>query len=197
MDQHRAASAYSHDDEYGISRGKYNDHHRRDYTGRSGGSRRGRSGSRSRSRSRSPAGVPVRYQGQDLDRRRNVGSRDRGYDEERRLKMERLRRENEEEERRQREATEESLAKQRAMEEDKTAVNQIKEFTEEELEGLSTEEQMKLMMGIGDFGSSKGKAVKDNQVGASRGAVSKSKARKYRQYMNRKGGFNRALDKMK
>jgi U4/U6.U5 tri-snRNP-associated protein 3 len=42
----------------------------------------------------------------------------------------------------------------------------------------------------------KGKPVEDNHVGAGTGAVSKHKARKYRQYMNRKGGFNRPLDKV-
>ena len=33
-------------------------------------------------------------------------------------------------------------------------------------------------------------------AGAASGAMSKSKQRKYRQYMNRTGGFNRALDKI-
>ena len=51
--------------------------------------------------------------------------------------------------------------------------------------------------GFGGFESTKGKAVKDNQTGASKGAAAKGKARVYRQYMNRRGGFNRALDTMK
>ena len=51
-------------------------------------------------------------------------------------------------------------------------------------------------MGFGGFGTTKGKAVEDNQSSAARGASSKNKGRKYRQYMNRKGGFNRPLDKM-
>jgi U4/U6.U5 tri-snRNP-associated protein 3 len=66
----------------------------------------------------------------------------------------------------------------------------------EELEGLSEEEQMQRMLGFSGFGSTKGEAVKDNQTSAARGAAAKNKARKYRQYMNRKGGFNRPLDKM-
>lgn len=57
-------------------------------------------------------------------------------------------------------------------------------------------EKMRIMMGFGGFGTTKGKAVADNQHGAARGAASKNKGRKYRQYMNRKGGFNRPLDKM-
>eukprot|EP01039_Chlorochromonas_danica_P008893 gene8895-9812_t len=58
------------------------------------------------------------------------------------------------------------------------------------------EEQLEDMLGFTGFGSTKGKAVSDNQQGAAAGAVSKHKARKYRQYMNRKGGFNRPLQKM-
>ena len=57
-------------------------------------------------------------------------------------------------------------------------------------------QQMMNLLGFGGFGSTKGKAVVDNKVGASKGAVQKNKGRKYRQYMNRKGGFNRPLDKM-
>mmetsp|Transcript_37679 Transcript_37679/g.80482 ORF Transcript_37679/g.80482 Transcript_37679/m.80482 type:complete len:183 (-) Transcript_37679:248-796(-) len=56
--------------------------------------------------------------------------------------------------------------------------------------------EMMRMMGFGGFDSTKGKAVADNQTTAARGAASKNKGRKYRQYMNRKGGFNRPLDKM-
>ena len=58
------------------------------------------------------------------------------------------------------------------------------------------QQQMMAMMGFGGFGTTKGKAVSDNQLSASSGAAQKNKARKYRQYMNRKGGFNRPLDKM-
>ena len=111
--------------------------------------------------------------------------------------MDRLRRENDEEERRLRETAEACRKREDEIEaKNQSAANIIKEFTNEDLEGLSVEEQMNLMMGIGGFGSTKGKAVKDNKVGAARGAAAKSKARKYRQYMNRKGGFNRPLDKM-
>lgn len=66
----------------------------------------------------------------------------------------------------------------------------------EELEGLDEEEQMQKLFGFGGFDSTKGKPVADNQNSASTGLASKNKARKYRQYMNRKGGFNRPLDKM-
>ena len=43
------------------------------------------------------------------------------------------------------------------------------------------------------FDSTKGKQVEGNDMGA----ISKTKQRKYRQYMNRKGGFNRELDAIK
>lgn len=113
-------------------------------------------------------------------------------DEERRARMAKLRADNDEEERRL-EADAVEANNEKASKEELT---KIKEFTQEDLEGLTEEEKMMKMMGIEGFSTTKGKAVKDNQVGASRGAAAKSKARKYRQYMNRKGGFNRALDKM-
>ncbi|AEO56404.1 hypothetical protein MYCTH_106950 [Thermothelomyces thermophilus ATCC 42464] len=50
-------------------------------------------------------------------------------------------------------------------------------------------DDMAAMMGFGGFGSTKGKKVLGNNVGAAR----KEKPTKYRQYMNRIGGFNRPL----
>ena len=44
---------------------------------------------------------------------------------------------------------------------------------------------------VGGFDSSKGKKHDDF------GAVDLQKGRKYRQYMNRRGGFNRELDEIK
>ena len=73
----------------------------------------------------------------------------------------------------------------------------IIEVNPEELEGLDEEEQMKALLGFGGgFGSTKGEKVEDNHISSARGAAAKNKARKYRQYMNRKNGFNRPLDKM-
>ncbi len=106
---------------------------------------------------------------------------------ERRIRMERLRAENE---------AEEKMAIARRS---TTATDQppeARKITEEELRGLDEEEQMNLFMGFGDFSTTKGKAVKDNHTTSARGAVAKNKARKYRQYMNRKGGFNRPLDNL-
>ncbi|KJA27498.1 hypothetical protein HYPSUDRAFT_35414 [Hypholoma sublateritium FD-334 SS-4] len=52
---------------------------------------------------------------------------------------------------------------------------------------------MMAMMGVTGFGSTKGKQVPGNQEGS----ADVKKARTWRQYMNRRGGFNRPLDKIK
>lgn len=63
--------------------------------------------------------------------------------------------------------------------------------TPADLEGKSPEEQEMLkIMGFCGFDSTKGKKVEDNVEGE----VHVVLKRKYRQYMNRKGGFNRPLD---
>jgi U4/U6.U5 tri-snRNP-associated protein 3 len=72
--------------------------------------------------------------------------------------------------------------------------NDATESDDEEID--DEQRQMMQMMGFGGFGTTKGKSVGDNQTSAARGAAAKNKGRKYRQYMNRKGGFNRPLDKM-
>ena len=77
------------------------------------------------------------------------------------------------------------------------AKESIIEVNQEDLEGLEEEEQMKRLLGFsGGFGSTKGQSVDDNQSSAARGVAGKNKARKYRQYMNRKNGFNRPLEQM-
>ncbi|KAJ4941631.1 hypothetical protein JOQ06_011509 [Pogonophryne albipinna] len=65
-------------------------------------------------------------------------------------------------------------------------------ISEEDMEGKTEEEiEMMKLMGFGSFNSTKGKKT-DGSVNAF--AVNTSMKRKYRQYMNRKGGFNRPLD---
>jgi U4/U6.U5 tri-snRNP-associated protein 3 len=72
--------------------------------------------------------------------------------------------------------------------------------SDEEHEDETQEEKqtrlMQQMLGFGDFGSTKNTAVSTNQTTAATGVAAKNKARKYRQYMNRKNGFNRPLEKM-
>jgi len=123
------------------------------------------------------------------------------YDIERRQRMARLREELEMEDK---EMT--SLERQQ-QDNDGTNVNhepyhtvrpqeEIVEVNPEELEGLDEDEQMRKLMGIDGFGSTKGQKVEDNHNSSARGVATKNKARKYRQYMNRKNGFNRPLEKM-
>uniref|UniRef100_A0A6I8MZP8 U4/U6.U5 small nuclear ribonucleoprotein 27 kDa protein n=1 Tax=Ornithorhynchus anatinus TaxID=9258 RepID=A0A6I8MZP8_ORNAN len=67
-----------------------------------------------------------------------------------------------------------------------------RQITEEDLEGKTEEEiEMMKLMGFASFDTTKGKKV-GGSVNAY--AINVSQKRKYRQYMNRKGGFNRPLD---
>ncbi|TKR92782.1 hypothetical protein L596_007362 [Steinernema carpocapsae] len=54
----------------------------------------------------------------------------------------------------------------------------------------AVDEEMQKMMGFGGFNTSKNKKVQGNCDGVAQ----INKPRRYRQYMNRKGGFNRPLD---
>lgn len=106
-------------------------------------------------------------------------------------RMARLRAENEEEEKRKNANESTSVAARH----EKTPQNSIIEVDQEELEGLDEEEQMQRLLGFGGFGTTKGQKVDDNHNSSAKGAAAKHKARKYRQYMNRKGGFKN-LEKM-
>jgi len=55
------------------------------------------------------------------------------------------------------------------------------------------DDEMAAMMGFGGFETTKGKHVNGNEDA---GATDIKKQRTWRQYMNRKGGFNRPLDKI-
>lgn len=141
---------------------------------------------RGRERSRSPA--PASSSFADEKARREA---------QRRAQMERLRAENEQEEQR-------LAALDRKQDGSGPAAaapatkpqEEIVKVEAAELEGLDEEEQMRKLLGIEGFGSTKGQKVESNHNSSAAGAASKNKARKYRQYMNRKGGFNRPLDKM-
>lgn len=62
---------------------------------------------------------------------------------------------------------------------------------EEGQEDLTEEDMMSKLMGFSGFDSTKGKHV-PGACNASH--VKVTKPRRYRQYMNRRGGFNRPLD---
>uniref|UniRef100_I3KFU0 U4/U6.U5 small nuclear ribonucleoprotein 27 kDa protein n=1 Tax=Oreochromis niloticus TaxID=8128 RepID=I3KFU0_ORENI len=66
------------------------------------------------------------------------------------------------------------------------------QISAEDMQGKTEEEiEMMKLMGFGSFDTSKGKKT-DGSSNAY--AVNVTMKRKYRQYMNRKGGFNRPLD---
>jgi len=60
-------------------------------------------------------------------------------------------------------------------------------------EDISESNAMAALMGFGNFDTTKNKEIGGNQVGA----ANVKKPRTWRQYMNRRGGFNRPLDKIK
>ena len=145
----------------------------------------------SRNRSRSPSPLMSYRHHSSMEDRLDEKEK---HEIERRARMERLRAENEAEEK----AAHTTQQDQKSNGNDNiNDAHKMKEYSEEDLDGLDEDEQMKLLMGFsGTFGSTKNKVVEDNHSSAAVGAISKNKARKYRQYMNRKGGFNRPLDKM-
>ena len=133
---------------------------------------------RNRSRSRSPpSAAEVKKARQEAERQ---------------ARMARLRADNEQEEARL------AALEDKAHEPVKpSAADQIVQVNEDELLGLEEEEKMKLLLGFsGGFGTTKYQKVADNHQTHAAGVVAKNKGRKYRQYMNRKNGFNRPLDKM-
>ena len=155
---------------------------------------------RSRSRSRSPS--PYNNRRRDAPKRNGETIDRERLERERRERMARLRSENEAEENGiplpsgeevKASAAVAEMGKKRHRGKTAKSPNNDDESGEDDDE---EQQQMMHLMGFGGFGTTKGKAVTDNQSSAARGAASKNKGRKYRQYMNRKGGFNRPLDKM-
>jgi len=64
--------------------------------------------------------------------------------------------------------------------------------TEDDPDHMPSEDDLMKIMGFGNFDTTKGKPVAGNNAGTAAAQVMHK--RKYRQYMNRKGGFNRPLD---
>jgi U4/U6.U5 tri-snRNP-associated protein 3 len=118
------------------------------------------------------------------------------YEDDRRSRMARLRAQNEEEERQLALIDRTDSDLREAQRRARKAKEEIFYVDPKELEGLDEEEQMQRLLGFSGFATTKGTEVLDNQTTAAKGATAKHKARKYRQYMNRKGGFNRPLDEM-
>jgi U4/U6.U5 tri-snRNP-associated protein 3 len=107
-------------------------------------------------------------------------------EDERRARMKRLREENDAEEERIT-ALEQASVAQSQMGNSSDPKQSIVAVNLEELEELDEDEQMQRLLGFtGGFGSTKGTKVDDNHNSSATGAAQKNKARKYRQYMNRK-----------
>ncbi|XP_047238635.1 U4/U6.U5 small nuclear ribonucleoprotein 27 kDa protein [Girardinichthys multiradiatus] len=82
--------------------------------------------------------------------------------------------------------------KERRDDEGKDKSGKAVQISAEDMEGKTEEEiEMMKMMGFASFDTTKGRKT-DGSVNAY--AVNVTMKRKYRQYMNRKGGFNRPLD---
>lgn len=61
---------------------------------------------------------------------------------------------------------------------------------------IADDKELNRIMGFTGFDTTKNKPVDDNFHGAAVGGTARHKKRAYRQYMNRKGGFDRPLQKM-
>ncbi|CAA9994762.1 unnamed protein product [Nesidiocoris tenuis] len=142
-------------------------------------------------RSPSPKRRRSRSKERDRERRRRRLSRDRVLDRDRRddRRHSPPRRHSRDRHRR---SWSRSRSRSRSLDERKSKIFETrKPISEADLEGKTPDEQeMMKLMGFCGFDSTKGKKVETNEVGA----VHVILKRKYRQYMNRKGGFNRPLD---
>lgn len=122
----------------------------------------------------------------ERDRHRRKRSRDRSRDRERSRDRDRRRHSSDREVYRRY-----SRSRSRSLDKKSKAVAERPAVTAADLEGKSPDEQeMMKLMGFCSFDTTKGKKVEGNDVGD----VHVILKRKYRQYMNRKGGFNRPLD---
>ncbi|XP_033231965.1 U4/U6.U5 small nuclear ribonucleoprotein 27 kDa protein isoform X1 [Belonocnema kinseyi] len=141
-----------------------------------------------RSRTPSPGRRRDRSRERDRDRRRRR-SRERRRRSVERDRVKSRERDRERDRERHRRSYSKSRSRERVKPKFKPAERPI--ITEADLQGKTPEEQdMMRLMGFCGFDSTKGKRVEGNDVGA----VHVILKRKYRQYMNRKGGFNRPLD---
>ncbi|KAM8974708.1 U4/U6.U5 small nuclear ribonucleoprotein 27 kDa protein [Pelodytes ibericus] len=148
-----------------------------------------------RSRSRSPERRRERRRSRSTSRERERRRRERSRSRERRRSRSRSphrRRSRSPRRLRSSSLSPSRLKERRDDEKDAKGAGKEREMTEEDLEGKTEDEiEMMKLMGFGSFDTTKGKKV-DGSVNAY--AINVSQKRKYRQYMNRKGGFNRPLD---
>ncbi|NP_001002703.1 U4/U6.U5 small nuclear ribonucleoprotein 27 kDa protein [Danio rerio] len=153
-----------------------------------------------RSRSRTPPRRErrrSRSSSRDRERRRRERERSRSRDRDRRRSRSRSpHRRRSRSPRRHRSSSLSPLRQKDRRDDDRKDVKEkpakVHQISAEDMQGKTEEEiEMMKLMGFGSFETSKGKK-KDGSIKAF--AVNVSQKRKYRQYMNRKGGFNRPLD---
>lgn len=141
-------------------------------------------GNRRRERDRERDRDRERNRDRERDRHRRKRSRDRSRDRDRR-------RHSDDRDSRRRHSRSRSRSPIEREKKNKQALPERPVVTAADLEGKNADEQeMMKLMGFCSFDTTKGKKVEGNDVGA----VHVILKRKYRQYMNRKGGFNRPLD---
>lgn len=141
-------------------------------------------GARRRDRERDKERDRDRERDRERERHRRKRSRDRSRDRERR-------RHSLDRDGRRRFSRSRSRSKSQEKRSHKSLLPERPIVTAADLEGKSADEQeMMKLMGFCNFDTTKGKKVDGNDAGA----VHVILKRKYRQYMNRKGGFNRPLD---
>ncbi|XP_012671415.1 U4/U6.U5 small nuclear ribonucleoprotein 27 kDa protein [Clupea harengus] len=149
-----------------------------------------------RSRSRSPAPRRERRRSRstsrDRERRRRERERSRSRDRRRSRSHSPHRRRSRSPRRTSRSPSRQKDRRDDDKKEQKDKAVKVHEISEEDMQGKTEDEiEMMKLMGFGSFETTKGRKV-DGSVNAH--AVNVSMKRKYRQYMNRKGGFNRPLD---
>lgn len=144
---------------------------------------------RSKSRSRSPKTSRHRRRRSRSRERRKRRDRDRSRD--RSSDRRRSRSPNDRKAEREKNWDEEREKRKREIQQENLRMVTTSEIPSEHLEGKTPDEiEMMRVMGFSGFSTTKGKKVEGNNTGE----VHVVLKRKYRQYMNRKGGFNRPLD---
>ncbi|XP_059094583.1 U4/U6.U5 small nuclear ribonucleoprotein 27 kDa protein-like [Tigriopus californicus] len=144
---------------------------------------------RSKSRSRSPGTSRNRRRRSRSRDRRKRRDRDRSRD--RSSDRRRSRSPNDRKAEREKNWDEEREKRKREIQQESLRMVTTSEIPSEHLEGKTPDEiEMMRVMGFSGFTTTKGKKVEGNNTGE----VHVVLKRKYRQYMNRKGGFNRPLD---
>ncbi|XP_037115579.1 U4/U6.U5 small nuclear ribonucleoprotein 27 kDa protein [Syngnathus acus] len=148
-----------------------------------------------RSRSRSPP-RRERRRSRSISRERDRRRRDRSRDRDRERRRSRSRSPHRRRSRSPRRHRSSSLSpmrqKDRREDDRKDRASKPIEISAEDMQGKTEEEiEMMKLMGFSTFDSTKGKK---SESATNAYAVNTTMKRKYRQYMNRKGGFNRPLD---